>query len=98
VADGASDKFTRSGPDGVDKFVRDELVAMFFPLVIGERYGRRSGRTGPLSGTPGRLRHRSHGAVVRLEVQAGARPTSFERTGNTDANVGRTVAVVHGWH
>jgi hypothetical protein len=53
VADGAPDKFTKSGPDSVDKFVRDELVAMFFPLVTGERYGRRSGRTGPLSGTPG---------------------------------------------
>jgi hypothetical protein len=52
VADRAPHKFTKSGPNSVDKFVRDELVAMFFPLVTGERYGR-NGRTGPLSGTPG---------------------------------------------
>jgi hypothetical protein len=51
--------------------------------------GRRSARTGPLSGTPGvRGRHRSHGAVAGLEVQAGARLITFERTANADENVG----------
>jgi hypothetical protein len=50
-------------------------------------------------GTPGVWwRHRSHGAVARLEVQAGARLTTFERTANADENVGRTIGLVHGWH
>ena len=30
VADRAPHKFTESGPNSVDKFVRDELAAMFF--------------------------------------------------------------------
>ena len=39
-------------------------------------------------------RHGSHDAVARLEVQVGARLTTFEPTANADENVGRTVALV----
>jgi hypothetical protein len=41
-------------------------------------------------------RHGSHDAVARLEAQAGTRLTTFSETANTDANVGRTTAVVLG--
>jgi hypothetical protein len=43
-------------------------------------------------------RHGSHDAVARLEVQVGARLTTFEPTANADENVGRNVALVHRWH
>jgi hypothetical protein len=36
--------------------------------------------------------------VARLEVQAFARLTMFERTVNADENVGMTVALAHVWH
>ena len=34
----------------------------------------------------------------RVEVQAGAWLTMYERTVNADENVGMTVALFHGWH
>jgi hypothetical protein len=43
-------------------------------------------------------RHGSHDPVARLEVQVGARLTTFEPTANADENVGRNVALVHRWH
>jgi hypothetical protein len=43
-------------------------------------------------------RHGSHDAVARLEVQVGARLTTFEPTANADENVGRNVALVHRRH
>jgi len=68
-------------------------------ICSGVRAGgdRLSARSGPLSGTP-RVwwRHRSHGAVARLEVQASTPLTAFKR--NADENVGRTIGLVRGRH